>query len=295
MLNQGHVYDEVIDREAAGRTVLDWMSTRHKHSTADEWRERIVDGEVEVDGERATADRVLVAGQTLAWRRPPWVEPTVPLDWRTVFEDESLVAVDKPSGLPTLPGAGFLENTLLSLVRKEHPESSPMHRLGRETSGLVLFAKTPEARSALQDAWRKHAVVKRYRALAQGVCPDDRLEIDTPIGPVPHPLLGTIHAASEKGKPSRSTAVVLERRADSTLFEVSIETGRPHQIRIHLASVGYPLVGDPIYVAGGLPRAESPGLPGDGGYFLHAEWLSFRHPVTGDAMTLQAPPPLMLR
>lgn len=142
-----------------------------------------------------------------------------------------------------------------------------MHRLGRETSGLVLFAKTPEARSALQDAWRKHAVVKRYRALAEGVCPDERLEIDTPIGPVPHPLLGTIHAASKRGKPSRSTAVVIERRADSTLFEVSIETGRPHQIRIHLASVGYPLVGDPIYAAGGWPRAESPGLPGDGGLF----------------------------
>lgn len=291
MLNRGHVFTERIDRDAAGRAVLDWMSTRHHHSTVDEWRRRILDGEVEVDGAKAGPDRVLVVGETLAWHRPPWVEPTVPLDWRTVYEDASLVAVDKPSGLPTLPGAGFLEHTLLSLVRRRHPDASPMHRLGRETSGLVLFAKTPEARSALQDAWRRHAVEKRYRALAQGVCPDDRLDIDTPIGPVPHPLLGTIHAASARGKPSRSTAVVIERRADRTLFDVTIETGRPHQIRIHLASAGYPLVGDPVYVAGGLPRADSPGLPGDGGYFLHAEWLSFRHPETGEPVTLHAPAP----
>lgn len=295
MLNRGHVYSEVVDRKAAGRTVVDWMSTRHRHSTAGEWAARIAAGEVEVNGERAGENRVLAAGETLSWHRPPWVEPTVPVYWRTVYEDASLLAVDKPSGLPTLPGAGFLENTLLSLVRRHHPQASPMHRLGRETSGLVLFAKTSAARAALQADWRKHAVEKRYRALAQGICAEDRLDIDTPIGPVPHPLLGTIHAASTAGKPSRSIARVLERRVDSTLFEVSIETGRPHQIRIHLASAGYPLVGDPVYVAGGLPRTRSPGLPGDGGYFLHAEWLAFRHPETGEAMTLHAAPPLPLR
>lgn len=295
MLNRGHVYREQIGAEATGRTVIDWLAFKHRHSTAEVWRERIERGEVEIGGVMVTADRVLVAGESLAWHRPPWDEPDVPRDWRVLFEDEVLVAVHKPSGLPTLPGGGFLENTLLAFVRSQYPDASPMHRLGRETSGLLLFARTQQARARLQEAWRGHEVKKTYRALGAGVCPVDTLELTTPIGPVAHPLLGTIHAASVTGKPSRSWARVLERREASTLFAVDIETGRPHQIRIHLAAAGHPLVGDPIYVAGGMPRAHEPGLPGDGGYLLHAAQLSFVHPTTGQPMALSDSPPAPLR
>lgn len=169
-----------------------------------------------------------------------------------------------------------------------------MHRLGRETSGIVLFARSRQAAAAIQAAWRGHQVDKRYRALGQGRPAWDELEVAAPIGPVPHPRLGTVQAASPGGKPALSRVRVLERRARGTLFEVRIDTGRPHQIRIHLAWAGHPLAGDPLYGPGGLPLAGLPGLPGDGGYFLHAERLAFVHPGTGRTLELWSPPPAEL-
>ena len=170
-----------------------------------------------------------------------------------------------------------------------------MHRLGRGTSGLVLFARTHEAAAALQTAWRDHRIEKRYRALGAGVAVPDCFELNAPIGPVPHPWLGTLFAASPQGKPARSRATVLERRQDATLFQVDIETGRPHQIRIHLAFAGHPLAGDPLYGPGGVPLEGIIALPGDGGYWLHAERLTFQHPATGADMDLRAEPPDLLR
>jgi 23S rRNA pseudouridine1911/1915/1917 synthase len=138
-------------------------------------------------------------------------------------------------------------------------------------------------------------VRKRYRALGAGVATWDVRDLDVPIGPVPHARLGSVHAASPVGRPSRSLARTVERRSESTLFDVEIVTGRPHQVRIHLAWAGHPLVGDPLYASGGVPRAADPGLPGDGGYLLHASQLAFDHPITGAAMTLDCPPPPGLR
>jgi 23S rRNA pseudouridine1911/1915/1917 synthase len=111
---------------------------------------------------------------------------------------------------------------------------------------------------------------------------------------VPHPVIGTVQAACEKGKPSHSVAIALEHRGAHTLFSVEIATGRPHQIRIHMAYAGHPLVGDPVYEAGG-GLTPHPGLPGDGGYFLHAHRLQFTHPLTGEHMTMTATPPLELQ
>jgi len=102
--------------------------------------------------------------------------------------------------------------------------------------------------------WSEKEVGKRYRALASGVPNRDELTIAAPIGRVPHALLGSIHAAALHGKPSLSQVVVLERRMDSFLCDVRIATGRPHQIRIHLAAAGHPLAGDPLYGAGGIPQ-----------------------------------------
>ncbi|MGH9174641.1 MAG: RluA family pseudouridine synthase, partial [Vicinamibacterales bacterium] len=186
---------------------------------------------------------------------------------------------------------GFLDSTLLTLVRTHYPDARPMHRLGRYTSGVVLFARTHAAAASLAAAWRDHAVKKHYRALGSGVAVTERLEINARIGPVAHPVLGSVHGASASGKRSHSVAHVLERREHTTVFQVEITTGRPHQIRIHLAYAGHPLVGDPVYVSGGLPRADRPGLPGEGGYWLHAERLQFVHPASGAMMELGAPPP----
>ena len=292
-LNRGWSYQEQVGPSAAGQTVLGYLSSTRTHSTAAEWANRLCRGEVEIDGACADAAAVLRLGQTVVWHRPPWDEPEVPRQFAIIHEDEELVAVDKPSGLPTMPAGGFLQHTLLNLVRERYPEASPLHRLGRCTSGIVLFARTHSAASVLGKAWRDHEVKKIYRALASGVTHTDMFVIDAAIGPVAHPLLGEVEAASEVGKPSHSVAMVLDRGADHTLFSVEIKTGRPHQIRIHLAFVGHPLVGDPLYCEGGTIK-HHPGLPGDGGYLLHAERLTFAHPLTGTPTTLTARPPQTL-
>ena len=185
-----------------------------------------------------------------------------------------------------------MENTLLRLVQKRTPNANPVHRLGRATTGIVLFAKTPQAASKLSSNWNTPRIQKIYRALAQNVAQHDAYEILTPIGLVPHPLLGSVWAANPNGqpdsKPSRSLAKVISRTASTTTFEVSLHSGRPHQIRIHLASIGHPLVGDPLYGLTGQPLENLPGLPGDGGYFLHAQFLRFHHPITGEQINLEA-------
>ncbi len=293
-LNSGWTYREQVGPGGDGLTVLNFLAATRLHSTTEEWALRLERGEVEIEGGRASPSTILHPGQIIVWNRPPWDEADVPTNFRVVHEDESLIAVDKPAGLPTLPAGGFLNHTLLALVRAQYPEASPLHRLGRHTSGLVLFARTRLAASGLARAWRDHEVKKTYRALAAGETRTDMFVIDAPIGPVPHPLLGTVHAATEAGKPSHSVAVVLEGGRDRTLFSVDITTGRPHQIRIHLAYAGHPLLGDPLYdTGGGLKR--HPGLPGDGGYLLHAERLQFAHPASGKHTTLHAPPPTALQ
>ena len=293
-VNRGWSYREQVGPENAGQTVLAYLTATRLHSSESEWAERLERGEVEVEGTRVRSDEILHAGQTVTWNRPPWDEPVVPMNFDIIHEDDSIIAVNKPSGLPTMPAGGFLENTLLMLIRRRHPDASPLHRLGRYTSGLVLFAKTDHAASMLARAWRERSVKKTYRTLGLGSTRTEMFVIDVPIGPVPHPLLGTVEAACEGGKPSHSVAFVLEQRHDSTLFGVEITTGRAHQIRIHMAYAGHPLIGDPLYETGGGLK-HHPGLPGDGGYLLHAEKLQFTHPATGQHMTIMATPPSELQ
>jgi 23S rRNA pseudouridine1911/1915/1917 synthase len=289
-LNEGYVYRDRFD-VASGISALDFLAGRYRHSSREEWAARFERGEVRLDGVLATATDRPKTAQVLTWHRPPWEEPDTPQHFDVVHEDAAVLAVVKPSGLPTLPAGGYLRHTLLHLVQQRWPGATPLHRLGRATSGLVLFARTKEAAARLHRDFREGGVEKRYRALAQGIASEDTYEIADPIGLVPHPRLGSVYGASAGGKPARSTATVLERRAAETLFEVRIHTGRSEQIRIHLACIGHPLSGDPMFAAGGVPRAESPGLPGDGGYLLHAEWLAFTHPSSGERLLLHAPPP----
>ncbi len=293
-MNAGFEYREEIGPEAAGRTVLAWLSRRYRHSTEATWRERIASGEVRLDGEAALAMDVLRPGQSLAWHRPPWEEPAVPLGFAVLYRDEHLLAVAKPRGLPSVPNGGFLEHTLLSRVRRLHPEAVPMHRLGRGTSGLVLFARTDAARRAVAAEWRAGRVEKEYRALVRGRPSRESFTVETPIGLVPHPRLGHVHAASLAGRAAVSHVHVLATRGADALVAVTIATGRPHQVRIHLAAAGHPLVGDPLYVEGGGP-GPAPALPGEGGYRLHSHRLALAHPLTGQRLELECPLPPELR
>jgi 23S rRNA pseudouridine1911/1915/1917 synthase len=294
-VNEGFDYRERIGAEADGEPLLAYLTRRYRHSSAAEWTERIESGRVLLDSTPGRPDSVLRQGQILVWRRPAWTEPDAPTSFAVLYEDEDLLAVAKPAGLPTLPGGGFLNATLLHRVRVYAPGASPLHRLGRWTSGVVLFARTRETLADLTRQWTSRDVGKRYRALAVGKPSRIDFEIEAPIGPVPHPLLGSVHAASADGKASVSHVAVVEQREGEFLCDVRIATGRPHQIRIHLAAAGHPLVGDPLYPAGGVPAPDCRALPGDPGYNLHAAELTFRHPCTARELVVTCEPPRVPR
>lgn len=292
-LNSGWTYRERIDGKSAGMTVLDYYSQRYRHSTREEWRDRLENEQIWLDNQLATADTRLKVGQQLTYHRLPWYEPEVPLNFEVLYEDDSLLVVAKPSGLPVMPAGGFLEHTLLHQLQQRYPQDTPVpiHRLGRGTSGLVLLARSPQARSHLTAQLRHRQMGKVYRTLAQGHTPWNQLTIERAIGKIPHPVLGYLFAATPEGAFARSDCQVLQRRGDAMLVEVRILTGRPHQIRIHLAAAGFPLVGDPLYAVGGVPQSDMDAVPSDLGYLLHAYSLAFRHPVTEKSMQVICPPP----
>jgi 23S rRNA pseudouridine1911/1915/1917 synthase len=289
-MNDGYAYRSVVRAADEGGSVLAYLAERYRHSTEAVWRARVDRGEVRIGDVPIDAGGLVRAGDVVVWSRPPWNEPDVPLTFDVVHHDADLLAVNKPAGLPTVPNGGFLAHTLLYVVRRTFPDAVPMHRLGRGTSGLVLFALSRSARQAVAAAWRRGQVTRTYRGLVAGTPAWDAIRIDTPIGLVSHPRLGRVHAAAPGGKHAASNVRVLARRAETTVVEVDIETGRPHQIRIHLAAAGHVLVGDGLYAVGGVP-SPTPGLPGDGGYLLHAHRLAFRHPATGGVVACEAPLP----
>lgn len=292
MLNKGYCYRLQIQPRDLGHsscvTVLDLLTHRYSHSTRKEWAQRIKNGELQLDGQVVYATMKVKTGQHLVWQRPPWDEPDVPLKFEVCYQDAEILAIHKPSGLPTLPAGGFLEHTLLHQVRYTWSEARPLHRLGRGTSGLVLFGLTRQATSVLSLAWREHRVHKQYLAWVDGLCTQESYEIDISIGPVQHSSLGTVFAANPEGKRAFSRVQVLHRDIERqcSLCKVDIYTGRPHQIRIHLASIGHPLWSDPLYGVGGVPKGELHALPSDLGYLLHSYRLQFEHPKTEEFITL---------
>jgi len=289
--------------------LLDYYAHHYRHSTRDEWEERIRAGQIRVNDAVATVDMTVQPGQWLAYHRPPWEEADVPLQFEVLHEDADLLVIAKPSGLPVMPGGGFLEHTLLWQLQQRYPDAPPIpvHRLGRGTSGLMLLARSPLARRRLAQQMRESTLkpdipaglCKTYRALIGPSTLPDSTVLTFPIGKVPHPTLGYVYAAAADGKPARSDVSVIRRTPDHTLLEVTIRTGRPHQIRIHLAAAGYPLLGDPLYTKGGHPYRESdahpPVVPGAMGYHLHAYRLRVLHPQTNEILHFCAPPPAILQ
>eukprot|EP00808_Paulinella_micropora_P024346 g7150.t1 len=280
------------------------------------WRKRIAAGAVLCNGQRVDPDFMLAVNHRLQWTRPPWMEEAVPSFFEVLLDDGDMIVLSKPSGLPVLPGGGFVMHTLLKMLEQRYQTDTrgvpkPVHRLGRFTSGLLVAARSGPARNwlsailrdstrALSNEEEANAVGcrKLYRALVVPsvltLAVGESLTVSTPIMRRPHPLLGTVWSAGNKqegGLPSRSVLTLLERRADGDLLEVAIASGRPHQIRIHCASIGAPLLGDPLYMSGGIAREDS--LPGDGGYSLHSHRLRLQQ-VNGSWVDLQAPPPQRL-
>jgi 23S rRNA pseudouridine1911/1915/1917 synthase len=315
--NRGHVYRSRVTDVDAGDTVLAYHVARFRHSDEAAWRESIELGRVLVNGGRAGAEDVLAAGDELEFHRPPWREPEAPERFDVAFEDEHVLVVVKPAGLQVLPAGPFKARTLLELVRSSdvsRAAAAPAHRLGRGTSGLIAFGKTADARSSLARQFRELALGKTYLAWVEGPRLPDSFAARQPIARVAHGPL-QIFAAAERGKPSLTRVRVLRREAiedarsplrqgaapgaedravgnaagaERALVAAQPITGRPDQIRIHLAAAGAPIVGDPLFGPGGTPKSDAP--PGEGGYLLHAAALSFAHPASGARVKLRSRP-----
>jgi 23S rRNA pseudouridine1911/1915/1917 synthase len=303
MKNCGYEYPDRISLADQGSSVLSFYSRRYRHSTEAEWREKIGRSEVALNGRTASPDDRLTAGDLLVYHRPPWDEPDAPTEFGVLFEDDDVLALAKPSGLPVLPGGFFLETTLLHLARRRFGAGcSPLHRLGRGTSGAILLTRNHRAGRLLAKAMFDRRILKIYLALASGTSLPDAFTVEAPIGPVPHRLPATVNAYRPDGRPSISHVRVLRRfpETNASLVEVTIPTGRPHQIRIHLSYAGFPLVGDPLYQPGGLPRADGVDddwatTPGATGYLLHSWKIRFPHPSRAEDVEVVCPPPASLR
>ena len=253
---------------------------------------RLIDlGLVTVDGRQAAkAGETLDVGRRVQVTLPP-PEPTtleaeaIPL--RIVYEDSDLLVVDKPPGLAVHPSPGHARHTLVNAVLAHCPDLSGIggegrpgivHRLDKDTSGLIIVAKNDAAHLSLARQLKERQVEKTYLALVEGRVRPPEGVIDAPIAR--HRVHRKKMAVVERGREARTRYRVLREAGGCSLLEVRPETGRTHQIRVHLAHIGHPIAGDPVYGRPHPPLARQ---------FLHAQRLAFRHPRTGERLALEAP------
>jgi 23S rRNA pseudouridine1911/1915/1917 synthase len=288
--NNGWIYRARVAANAAGASVLAFHVERYRHSDEAAWREAIDLGRVLVNGRRVRPEQPLASGDELEFHRPPWREPEAPESFAVAFEDEHVLVVVKPADLQVLPAGPFSARTLLELVRSSdasRAEAAPAHRLGRGTSGLIAFGKTALGRSSLSRQLRELTLGKTYLAWVAGAHLPTSFAARQPITRIAHGPL-TIHAAAGHGRESLTLVRVLHRAAKRTLVAAQPITGRPDQIRIHLAAAGAPIVGDPLFGPGGVPKSNVP--PGTGGYLLHSAGLAFDHPHSGARIRVRSRP-----
>ena len=265
-------------------------------------------GEVRVNKGRAAADTRLAFGDVV--RVPPVrvaalddaALPAPPREFPVVWEDDLLIAIDKPAGVAVHGGSG-VDFGVIEQLRRARPQAKFLelvHRLDKETSGLLLLAKRRSALLALQEQFRQRQTGKTYAALVAGAWPRSRTVVDVAL----HKYLDAagerrvraVDAGHEDGRRSISLVRVAEAWPAWTLLDVTIKTGRTHQIRVHLAHTGHAIAGDPKYgdfdVNRRLARGEAlPGRQRFGRMFLHARRLRFAHPSSGEAVELEAPLP----
>ncbi|KAJ4848588.1 hypothetical protein Tsubulata_020254 [Turnera subulata] len=346
-LNDGLLYTDVVSPRDSELTLIQFYSREYKNSAPLQgWLQRIQSGQITIDGTVVTQpDTVVRSGSQLVYRRLPWREPDAPYLLQILYEDDDLIALNKPSGLQVLPGGLFQQRTVLtqlqwrasnkvSFSKTQELQAAPVHRLGRGTSGILLCAKTKVAKTQLAayfadgtslirdnsdtstNTVTRRKITKIYRALVNGIIKQDKVIINQPIGTVQYPGVAKgLYVASPSGKPALSKVQVLEKdeQQNHTFVQVEIESGRPHQIRIHLSFIGHPLLGDPLYTAGGQPNcldsefldetfAQDGGyqrpakpVPGDCGYHLHAHKLIFQHPISNEVIKITAPLPRILQ
>ncbi len=249
-------------------------------------------GNVRLNGSLPKQATPVVAGDVLEFA----IAPRVPLDAKPeeialaiAFEDDALLVVDKPAGMVTHPAHGARDGTLVNalLAHVANLPGDPLrpglvHRLDRDTSGLLVVAKTEAALSALGKAMMRRAIERTYLGLVTGIPAHPKGTIDGAMGRDPHNRLK--HAIRADGKPAVTHYEVRERMSGAAECAFVLETGRTHQIRVHMLALGYPIFNDPLY--GKIdPRVDLPGQA------LHAWRLGFKHPTTGEPLAFETPPP----
>jgi len=257
--------------------------------------ERVLAEGVFVDGQARAKSHRLNGGEELEFEAPDTPAPTLDaeeMDLRIAYEDEQLVVVDKPAGLVVHPAPGHSTGTLVhgllahDVAGGDEDRPGIVHRLDRDTSGLMVVARSEEAHTRLQDLVRKRELERHYLALVVGRPRSRAGRIEAPIGrdrrdPMRHSL------DTDSPREAITHFEVVELFPRHTLLDVKLETGRTHQIRVHLNAIGLPVAGDPVY---GRPREL--GLERQ---FLHAERLAFTHPFSGERIEVESPLPEDLR
>lgn len=265
----------------------------------------VAEKRVTVAGEPARASRTLARGErvevAIPEAEPPRTLVPAPIQLTVVYEDEALAVIDKPAGLVVHPAPGHWDDTLVNaLVARGTTlaggaEGRPgiVHRLDRDTSGLMVVAKTDAAHRKLGAMLAARRITRRYAALVWGHLDASPTIIEAPLAR--HPRDRKKVTVQAGGRPSRTDAYVVARLGQVDLLKLELHTGRTHQIRVHLAHIGHPVVGDPVYGAGGSRRITGPMrveaealerlAPRQA---LHAAWLKFRHPVTGASLDFRS-------
>ncbi|HVZ81310.1 MAG TPA: RluA family pseudouridine synthase [bacterium] len=295
-----------IDKRSS-ETLLDFLCRRFPYHSPDEWTERIREGKITVNGLAPSEGQPLRAGDEVAYTTQAWEEPEVARDYRIVHEEEGFLVVAKPAPLPVHAIGAYFENTLTHLLRSDRPEAENwdlVHRLDSETSGLIVLAKDKKTLKKLQTDWNERTQ-KTYRAIVFGEFPEGSMRVDRPIGPLKGSRIRMkLGVDQEKAKPSITDFTRWEVKKGFSLLEVKPVTGRTHQIRVHLESLGYPLVGDKLYSGDEetflrfMDEGWTDWLQGKvllPRQALHAFRIEFDHPATGKRLSFEDPLPADLR
>ena len=255
--------------------------------------EQIKNGQILVNGLAKKAKYAVKEGDVISYEVPEpevveYVAEDLPLE--IVYQDEDVAVVNKPQGMVVHPSAGHTSGTLVNALMYHIKDLSGIngvlrpgivHRIDKDTSGLLMIAKNDQAHLALADELKDKKSLRKYWAIVHGNLPNDRGVIEAPIGRSEKDRKK--QAVTAKGKPALTRFQVLERFGDYSLVELQLETGRTHQIRVHMAYIGHPVAGDEVYG----PRKTLKGH----GQFLHARTLGFTHPRTGEVLEFTAEAP----
>lgn len=304
-----------VPNELEGQRLDRFLHWRIPRLTRERARAIIENCATDPSGKRRRPFERLHAGEIVLLVRERFAEPDAPRTFAVLYQDEAMLALDKPAGLPVHPSATFHKNTLTALLRERFGDAAPhlAHRLDKETSGVVLCGTAGPDDTALKKQFEARTVSKSYLAIVRGLVEADEGVIDRPLGrrmqrDVPSDLDTVEHLmveVREDGQAARTRFRVLERAGDRTLVQLWPETGRQHQLRVHLASLGHPILGDKLYGpeghdlfqelidAGAMSDSLSERL-GHHRHALHAAELSVDHPRTGARVTFTAPLPLDL-